>query len=160
MSRCALAATASLWVLILAGCDVLGLGDDGGPDLRILALEEAVPAGGMQGIRLENHADRSIVFNPCPRVFERRIGGTWTPLPETRPDACTDHLEELPAGVNSGFVVAVPEFLAGGTYRIVFEAFWFRELDPPQTEVITFDPLPLEERTTGGFEIVEVARAR
>ena len=160
MSHRAFAATASLWVLILAGCDVLGLGDDGGPDLRILALEEAVGAGGMQGIRIENHADRSIFFNPCPRVFERRVGGAWTPLPETRPEGCTDHLEELPGGTNGGFLTPVPDLLQGGTYRIVFESFWFRELDPPQTEVIAFDLLPLEERTTGGFEIVEVAQAR
>lgn len=148
---------APLLLLLLAGCDVLGLGDDDEPDLRIHALESSVLAGGTQGIRIENRADRSIVFNPCPHVFEQRIGGVWTPLPQTRPAACTDHLEELPAGDNSGFVVAIQESLAAGIYRIVFEGFWFRELDPPQTEVISFDPLPRDERTTGVFEIVEVS---
>lgn len=155
MSRRAPATILALSLLVLAACDVLGLGDDNGPDLRILALEEAVPAGGIQGIRIENRAGRSIFFNPCPRFFELRLGLAWEPLPETRPDACTDHLEELLAGDNGGFVSPVPDFLAPGTYRIVFEVFWFREEDPP-TESIRFDSLPEEQRTTNEFEIVEV----
>ena len=154
MSRRAPATIVALLLLFLSGCDVLGLGDDNGPDLRILALEEAVPAGGMQGIRIENHASRSISFNPCPRFFERRVGVAWTPLRATRPAACTDHLEELPAGTNGGFLTPVPDSLQAGTYRIVFESFWFEE-GVSEMGTLILDSLPIEQRTTGGFEIVE-----
>lgn len=154
MIRWAPATIVGMALLVLAACDVLGLGDEEDPDLRILALEEAVPAGGMQGIRTENHASQSIFFNPCPWFFERRIGTAWIPLPETRAGVCTQQLEELPAGTNSGFLIPVPASLPTGTYRIVFESFWFEEgVSEMGTLILEF--LPVEERTTGGFEVVE-----
>jgi hypothetical protein len=154
MSRRAPATIVALALLVLAGCDVFGLGDESEPDLRLVALEEAVPAGGMQGIRTENHTSRSIFFNPCPWFFERRIGVAWVPLPETQPVACTQQLEELPAGTNAGFLIPVPESLTAGTYRIVFESFWF-ENGVSQAGTLLLDFLPIEERTSGRFEVVE-----
>ena len=145
-------------LIAVAGCDFFGLGENHDPALRIIALQDAVPAGGIQEIRSENRGNRSIYFNPCPSVFERRIGGAWIPLPETRPEACPDHLEELPAKTNGGFVMQVPGSLAAGTYRIVFETFWFREEEPRSDGLIeiVIHPLPLEQRTTDRFEVIEV----
>jgi hypothetical protein len=154
MSRRSRAAIVALSLLGLPSCDFLGLGHDDDPALRIQALEESVVAGGMQGIRTENRAGRSIIFNPCPRFFERRLGGAWVPLPETRPEACTDHLEELPAGANGGFLTPVPGSLPAGTYRIVFESFWFEE-GLSEMGTLILDSLPIEERTTGRFEVIE-----
>ena len=134
-------------LIAVAGCDFFGLGEGDDPALRIMALQEAVPAGGIQGIRTENRANRSIFFNSCPHFFERRVNGVWTPLLETRPEACPDRLEELPAGTNSGFGTLVPASLAPGTYRIVFETFWFRDEGARPDGLLEFiiDPLPLEQ---------------
>jgi hypothetical protein len=67
---------------------------------------------------------------------------------------CTEQLEELPAGTNGGFLIFVPESLSAGTYRIVFESFWFEE-GLSETGTLILDFLPIDERTTGGFEVVE-----
>ncbi len=107
------AAIFALALLDLPGCDFFGLVDDDDSALRILALDALVEAGGTQGIRTENRTGRNIFFNPCPRFFERQIGGEWTELPETRPEACPDHLDELPPGVNSGFVTFGSRHLLG-----------------------------------------------
>lgn len=95
-------------------------------------------------IRLENLSDRTIGFNLCPKVLERRIGEGRTQLPETRPEACTLELRILAAGETVVGTTGIPLALEAGTYRIVFEGIAFEQGAPE---------VPLAERTTNAFEI-------
>lgn len=113
-------------------------------ELRITTVEDTLVAGVTAEIRMENLSDRTIGFNLCPKVLERRIGETWTQLPETRPEACTLELRILGAGETVVGTTGIPLALEAGTYRIVFEGIAFEQGDPQ---------VPGVERTTNAFQI-------
>ncbi len=118
--------------------------DPGDRLLEVATVEGSLAAGVTAGIRLENLSDRTIGFNLCPRILERRIDGTWTELPETRPEACTLELRILAAGDTIVETTGILPGLEAGTYRIVFEGISFEEGDPA---------VPLAQRTTNAFQI-------
>ncbi|MGH7563076.1 MAG: immunoglobulin-like domain-containing protein [Gemmatimonadota bacterium] len=130
--------------LVLAACRSAPGGDVNRDVLLIDLVDPTLVAGSSAEIRLENLSDRTIGFNLCPKVVERSDGGSWTPLPETRPEACTLELYVLAAGEAVVQTVEIPATLETGTYRIVFDGISFEQGDPA---------IPAEERTSDSFEI-------
>lgn len=118
--------------------------DAGARLLNITTVEDTLPPGASAEIRLENRSDRIIGFNLCPKVLERQADGSWTELPETRPEACTLEIRILAAGETVVETTGIPIDLEAGSYRIVFEGISFEAGDPA---------VPLAQRTTNTFEI-------
>ncbi len=130
--------------LLLVACQT-SPGDEVDRELLLIDIvEPTLVAGSSEEIRLENLSDRTIGFNLCPKVVEREEGGSWTPLPETRSEACTLELYVLAAGESVVQTIEIPATLETGTYRIVFEGIAFEEGDPA---------IPVEERTSDSFAI-------
>ncbi|HKY59658.1 MAG TPA: hypothetical protein VJP59_01485 [Gemmatimonadota bacterium] len=112
--------------------------------LRIDIIEPTLAAGTSAEVELENLSDRTIGFNLCPKLVERGDGVSWTPLPETRPEACTLELYVLAAGETVVRTVEIPAGLEPGPHRILFEGISFEQGDPA---------IPPAERTSDSFEI-------
>lgn len=119
-------------------------GEAEGRQLEITTVEDTLVPGVSAEIRLENLSNRTVGFNLCPKMLERRAGEMWTPLPETRPEACTLELRILAAGETVVGTTGLPLALDPGTYRIVFEGISFEAGDPE---------VPLADRTTNAFEV-------
>ena len=119
-------------------------GEAEGRQLEVTTVEDTLVPGVSAEIRLENLSNRTVGFNLCPKMLERRAGETWTPLPETQPEACTLELRILAAGETVVGTTGIPLALEAGTYRIVFEGIAFEQGDPE---------VPLVERTTNAFQI-------
>jgi hypothetical protein len=130
--------------LPLAGCRSAPGGEANRELLLIDIVEPTLVAGSSAEIRLENLSDRTIGFNLCPKVVEREVGGSWTPLPETRPEACTLELYILAGGESVLQTIEIPATLEAGTYRVVFEGISFEEGDPA---------IPIGERTSDSFVV-------
>jgi len=133
-----------LVALLLAGCRSAPGGEGDREVLRIDVVETTLAAGTSAEVQLENLSDRTIGFNLCPKVVEREDGGSWTPLPETRPEACTLELYVLAAGETVVQTVEIPVGLEPGPHRIVFEGISFEQGDPA---------IPPKERASDSFDI-------
>lgn len=130
--------------LLLPGCRSASNGEEDREILRIDVVEPTLVAGTSAEIQLENLSDRTIGFNLCPKVVEREGGNAWTPLPETRPEACTLELYVLAVGETVVQTTEIPPGLEPGTHRIVFEGISFEQGDPA---------IPSAERASDPFEI-------
>lgn len=133
-----------LFVFLLADCRSAPEGEEDRQFLRIALVEPAVAAGTSAEVRLENISGRTIGFNLCPKVIQRANGSSWTPLPETRPEACTLELHILAAGETLVRMVGIPPGLEPGPHRILFEGISFEQGDPE---------IPAAERTSDTFEV-------
>jgi hypothetical protein len=130
--------------LLLAGCRSTPGGEEDREVLRIAVVEPTLAAGTSAEVQLENLSDRTIGFNLCPKVVERGDGTSWTPIPQTRPEACTLELYVLAAGETVVQTIEIPAGLEPGTHRIVFEGISFEQGDPA---------IPPAERVSDAFEI-------
>lgn len=130
--------------LLLPGCRSAASGEQDREVLRIDVVEPTLTAGTSAEIQLENLSDRTIGFNLCPKVVEREEENAWTPLPETRPEACTLELYVLASGETVVQTIEIPSGLEAGSHRIVFEGISFEQGDPA---------IPSAERTSDPFEI-------
>jgi hypothetical protein len=130
--------------LLLAGCRSAPGGGEDREVLRIDVVEPTLTAGTSAEVQLENLSNRTIGFNLCPKIVERRRGDSWIPLPEARPEACTLELYVLAAGETVVQTVGIPTGLEPGPHRIVFEGISFEQGDPA---------IPPAERSSDSFEI-------
>ncbi|MGH7543252.1 MAG: immunoglobulin-like domain-containing protein [Gemmatimonadota bacterium] len=130
--------------LLLPGCRSAANGEGDREILRIDVVEPVLLAGTSAEVQLENLSDRTIGFNLCPKVVERGDGSSWTPLPETRLEACTLELYVLAAGETTVQTIEIPAGLEPGTHRVVFEGISFEQGDPA---------IPPAERASDSFEI-------
>lgn len=131
-------------LLVLAGCRSAPGGEEDREVLRIAVVEPILAAGTSAEVQLENLSDRTIGFNLCPKVIERGDGSSWTPIPETRPQACMLELYVLAAGETVVQTIDIPAGLGPGTHRIVFDGISFEQGDPA---------IPPAERASASFEI-------
>ena len=130
--------------LLLPGCRSAANGEADREILSIDVVEPVLMAGTSAEVQLENLSDRTIGFNLCPKVIERGDGSSWTPIPETRPQACTLELYVLAAGETVVQTIDIPAGLGPGTHRIVFDGISFEQGDPA---------IPPAERASASFEI-------
>ncbi len=75
-------------------------------------------AGGRVELRITNHTDRTLGYNPCTRSIERRQGNAWSLIVEAD-RVCTMQLYLLNAHATRTEATELPATLARGTYRLV-----------------------------------------
>lgn len=89
-----------------------------GPVRPVVEGDVGVPGQGL-AVVFHNTVDEVFVFNPCERVTERRVGETWTRMPdELRMCNAMGYL--LRANGERREIVDVPGDLTPGEYRFVF----------------------------------------
>jgi hypothetical protein len=118
-----------LCAAVMAGagaCDTLGLGDrDGADGISFEVLRSAWERDDTIQVRLRNHTNRSLGYNLCFKVLERRMEGDWVPV-QSMPEntACTTELRELQPGQEAFGGQFVFSFIPGGTYRFRTSVEW------------------------------------
>ena len=75
-------------------------------------------AGDRVELRITNHANETLGFNPCTRSIERRQGDAWSLIVEAD-RVCTMQLYLLDAHATRTEATELPARLERGTYRLV-----------------------------------------
>ncbi len=75
-------------------------------------------AGGRVELRITNHTDGTLGFNPCTRSIERRQGDAWSLIVEAD-RVCTMQLYLVNAHATRMEATELPATLERGTYRLV-----------------------------------------
>ena len=82
-------------LLLLGGCDLLGLSGSG--DVVLTTVEDVYAPGEALALRIKNNTSETIGFNLCFSGIERQVGDGWRPLVE--PDkTCPLYLKLLEPG--------------------------------------------------------------
>ena len=103
------------FLLLLAGCDLLGLGGSG--EITLTTAEDVYAPGEVVGLRVKNGTSQTIGFNLCAAEIEYRVEGQWSPATEDEV-ICLDILYTLKPGKTFTDFRQLSERLPGGTYRI------------------------------------------
>jgi Big-like domain-containing protein len=74
-------------------------------------------AGSQVRMRLTNHTDETVGFNPCTRIIERRQGDSWVTVPEPG-RVCTMQLYLLSPHATRTETTELPSWIPRGTYRL------------------------------------------
>lgn len=114
-------------LVLVAGagaCDAVGLGN--GPDTISFEVPKAAwERDDTIQVILRNRTHRSLGYNLCFKVLERRVDGEWVRV-QSMPGntACTAELRVLEPGQEASGGQIVFSFIPGGTYRFRTSVEW------------------------------------
>jgi hypothetical protein len=86
-------------------------------DVTISLDRASYSAGSRVEMRLTNHTNATLGFNPCSRSIERREGNAWVMVPEPG-RVCTMELWLLRPHESRAGATELPVSLTRGTYRL------------------------------------------
>jgi hypothetical protein len=74
-------------------------------------------AGSRVTMRVTNHTNETLGFNPCTRIVERRQGDSWVMVPEPG-RVCTMQIYLLNPHATRTETTELPSWIPRGTYRL------------------------------------------
>ena len=119
-------ATVALLMSALSG---IGCAEPAGPSTVVADRRLVVDAGPAKVssselllVRFYSASDTELAYSPCVEVERRAFVGRWTRVTDDLGIQCVDRFSTVPARGSAALSLRVPDALAPGTYRLVFEA--------------------------------------